>query len=131
MGKNLNLEETIKRFNGIINTRCPICNELLNTCDSEIFKTSDIGFHTECIKGKTEDEIEDIVDDVLDDVYGTKVETIMEGERDTVLNRYDYGDYIGYVVEYWNDDRTAFGFGTEYDTFEEAYKKFKSMQHED
>ena len=71
-----------------------------------------------------------MIDDVLDDVYGVKAELIMEGERDTVLSRYNYGDKVVYRVEFWNDDKTDFCFGTEYDNFEDAYKKFKSMQYE-
>lgn len=127
MSKNLSVEESIKKFHGTINSKCPICNELLYTSMS-IFKSNDVGFHLGCIGGKSEDEIEDIVDDVLDEAYGTKRETIIEGERDTVLNRYDYGDCVMYNVEYWNDDKTGCSFAKEYDSFEEAYKYFKSLQ---
>lgn len=124
-----NTEESIKKTYNIINSKCPICNKLFDT-DKDMFKSNDIGFHADCIKNKDKECIEDLVDDILDNMYGVKAELIMEGERDTVLNRYNYGDYIAYVVEFWNDDKTDFCFPTEFDNFEDAYKKFKSMQHE-
>ena len=56
MSKNLSVEESIKKFHGTINSKCPICNELLYTSMS-IFKSNDVGFHLGCIGGKSEDEI--------------------------------------------------------------------------
>lgn len=126
-----NTEENIKKFHNIINSKCPVCSELLNISNSDIFKNNDVGFHIDCIKDKDDEYIENLIDEILDDTYGVKAETIMEGERDTVLNRYNYGDEIVYRVEYWNSTRTGFDFGTEYSNFEDAYKKFKSMQFED
>ena len=125
-----NTEENIKKIHNIINSKCPVCGELLNVSDTDIFKSNDVGFHSNCVKNTSKEDIENLIDDVLDNVYGVKVELIMEGERDTVLNRYDYGDCIIYMVEFWNDDKTDFCFGTEFDNFEDAYKKFKSMQYE-
>lgn len=58
--------------------------------------------------------------------YIVKPEIIIEGERDTVLTRYNYGDEIIYRVEFWNEDRTGFAFATEFDTFEDAFKKLNS-----
>lgn len=124
-----NTEENIKKFHETINSKCPVCNQLLNI-DRDIFKSNDVGFHKACAENTDKEHIEDLIDEVLDDTYGVKAETIMEGERDIVLNRYDYGDEIVYRVEYWNNTRTGFDFGTEYSSFEDAYKKFKSMQYE-
>ena len=76
----------------------------------------------------TEDKNLDLEEEDLE--YIVKPELILEGERDTVLTYYDYEDVIVYRVEYWNDNRTGFHFGTEYDTFEDAFRKFKSMQYE-
>lgn len=125
-----NTEENIKKFHKTINSKCPICNQLLDV-DTDIFKSNDVGFHISCAESTSKEDIENLVDDVLDDTYGVKAELIMEGERDTVLNRYNYGDEIIYRVEFWNSNRTGFDFGTEYSNFEDAYKKFKSMQFED
>lgn len=125
-----NTEENIKKFHKIINSKCPICNKLLDV-NADIFKSNDVGFHKACAESTDKEDIENLVDDVLDDTYGVKAELIMEGERDTVLNRYNYGDEIIYRVEFWNSNRTGFDFGTEYSNFEDAYKKFKSMQFED
>lgn len=124
-----NTEENIKKFHNIINSKCPICNQLLSV-NTEIFKNNDVGFHVSCAEHTSKEDIENLIDEILDDAYGIKAETIMEGERDTVLNRYNYGDEIVYRVEYWNNTRTGFDFGTEYSNFEDAYKKFKSMQYE-
>lgn len=124
-----NTEENIKKFHKTINSKCPICNQLLDV-DTDIFKSNDVGFHISCAESTSKEDIENMIDDVLDDVYGVKAELIMEGERDTVLSRYNYGDKVVYRVEFWNDDKTDFCFGTEYDNFEDAYKKFKSMQYE-
>ena len=124
------LEEDIKRICGTINSKCPVCNNLLNT-NTKTFKSNDVGFHIDCVKDKDKEYIEDLIDEVLDNIYGVKAELIMSGERDTVLTRYNYGDEIIYRVEFWNESKTGFAFATEFDNFEDAYNKFKSMQHKE
>ena len=75
----------------------------------------------------TEDKNLDLEEDLE---FIVTPELLMEGERDTVLTYYDYEDVIVYRVEYWNSDRTGFHFGNDFDTFEDAFRKFKSMQYE-
>jgi len=123
-----NTEENIKKFHNIINSKCPICNQLLSV-NTNIFKSSDVGFHKACTEHTSKEDIENLIDDVLDNVYGIKKEIITEGYRDTVLTRIDCGegDFI-YNVEFWNDNKTGFCFGREFDSFEEAFEDFKSKQ---
>ena len=125
------LEEDIKKIHGTINSKCPICGKLLNLNENNIFKSNDVGFHASCTESKDKEYIEDLIDEVLDNIYGVKAELIMSGERDTVLTRYNYGDEIIYRVEFWNESKTGFAFATEFDNFEDAYNKFKSMQHKE
>lgn len=121
-------EENIKKFHNIINSKCPVCSELLNVSNSDIFKSNDVGFHVSCAENTDKEDIENLVDEVLDDVFGIKKEIITEGYRDTVITRVDCGDAIFYGVEFWSDDRTGFCFGREFDDFEEAFEDFKSKQ---
>lgn len=123
-----NTEENIKKIHNIINSKCPVCGKLLNVSNSDIFKSNDVGFHVSCAENTDKEDIENLIDDVLDDTYGIKKEIITEGYRDTVLTRIDCGDAILYVVEFWNDNRTGFCFGKEYDSFEEAFEDFKNKQ---
>lgn len=124
----IDTEENIKKIHKTINSKCPICSKLLDV-DADIFKSNDVGFHKACAKNTDKEDIENLIDDILDDTYGIKKEIIAEGYRDTVITRSDCGDndFI-YNVEFWNDDRTGFCFGKEFDTFEEAFEDFKNKQ---